>query len=107
VRVEAVPEVHLDVERLPAGEEPPAEHQPCAGGAQPDDRADGDPEPVAVVAQERGVDRGTPGHPDERDLRGLRADREHDRHREADAVGAQEGEQADERPPVRGGAHVA
>ena len=49
-----------------------------------------------VAAQERPVDHVPAGDPDERDLRGLRADREDDRDREPRPVRLQEREQAKE-----------
>ena len=50
---------------------------------------------------ERLVDHVAAGDPDERDLRGLRADGEDDRDDEADAVRLQEAEQADEGRAIR------
>ncbi len=67
--------------------------------------ADDHPEAVRVVADERLVDDAASREPDERDLRRLRADGEEDRDEEADAVGAKEAEQADERRSVRNGTH--
>ncbi len=105
VRVHAAAHVHLDVERLLAGEEAAARHQRGAHDTDAGDQADDDPEPVRVMADERLVDDPAPRQPDERDLCGLRADGEEDRDEEADAVGAKEAEQAYERRSVRNGTH--
>ena len=73
VRVDAAAHVHLDVERLAAGDEPAAEHQHRADQAEGEDGDDRQPEGVGVMMLERPVDHGAPGHVDERDRRGLRA----------------------------------
>ncbi len=105
VRVEAAPHVHLDVERLAAGDEAAAAHERGARDPEADDLEDGDPEAMRVVLEERLVDHVLACHPDERDLRGLRADGEDDRDDEPDAVRAEEAEQANERRAVRNSAH--
>jgi hypothetical protein len=106
LRVDAAAHVHLDVERLASGDEPPAGHQAGSKRAEAEDRAHRDPQRVRVPVKERRVDDAAAGHPDEGDLRRLRADGEHDRDDEAGAVRPQESEQADERRAVRDGAHL-
>ena len=51
VRVEALAQVHLDVERLLAGDEPAAAHEHRRDEAEDDDRADVEPELVRVVVR--------------------------------------------------------
>ena len=75
VRVEAVPQVELDAERLLARDEAAARHQQGADEPEADDQPDRHPERVMVVRAEPGVD-DVLRHPDERDLRRLRPDRE-------------------------------
>src|ERR1051325_152623 len=94
VRVKALPHVHLDGERLPPRDQPPAGHEHGAHEAERDDCADEEPELVLIVRRERAVDH-VLRDPDEGDLRALRADREHDRDDQRDRVGAQEAEQPD------------
>src|SRR5207237_7606870 len=87
-------------------EKPPPEHEPGAHESERDDLADGHPEAVAVVVDERVVDHVASGQPDERDLRGLRSDREDDGYGEAHPVRTEEAEQTHERRPVRDGTHI-
>ena len=96
VRVDAAAHVHLDVERLAAGDEPAAEHQHRADQAEGEDGDDRQPEGVRVMMLERPVDHGAPGHVDERDRRGLRAKGEQARDGQARPVRLQEAEQAEE-----------
>jgi len=105
VRVEALAHVHLDVERLLAGDEAAAEHENRRDEAESRDRADVDPEPMRIVVIQRAVDHVAARHPDERDLRRLRADREHDRDRDAPLVRPEEREEPRERAAVRDCAH--
>ena len=77
-RVERGAHVHLDAERLPAGDEAAADHQPCLDHAEPEDRPDVDPEQLRVLRHDRLVDHAA-DDPDERDLRRLRAAGEDDR----------------------------
>jgi hypothetical protein len=100
VRVHPAPHVHLDVEGLATGEDAPAEHQHRADDPEQHDRGDGFPEQPRVVVQQRLVDHVLAGHPDERDLRRLRPDREQARDDQAPAVRLQEREQAKERRAV-------
>ncbi len=100
LRVEPVSHVHLDAQGLASRDQPATDHQHGLDGAEADDRPDEDPQLARVARPDRTVD-DAPGGPDQRDLRGLRADREHDRDDERDAVGAQESEQADERRAIR------
>ena len=106
MRVEAAAHVHLDVERLAAGDQAAADHQRGAHDAEAEDHDDRDPEPARVVVDQRLVDHVAAGDPDERDLGGLRADGEHDRDDEPDPVRPQEAEQANEGRPIRDGTHL-
>ena len=106
VRVQAAPHVHLDVERLAARDQAATGHERGAHDAEADDHDDRDPEPVRVVVDQRPVDHVAAGDPDERDLGGLRADREHDRHDEPDPVRTEETEQPDEGRPIGDGTHL-
>ncbi len=106
VRVQAAPQVHLDVERLAAGDQAAPGHERGAHDAEADHDDDGDPEPVCVVVDQRPVDHVAAGDPDECDLGGLRADGEHDRHDEPDPIGTKEAEQANEGRPIRDGTHL-
>ena len=90
VRVEALAQVHLHVEGLFAGDEPTAAHERRRYEAEGDDRSDVEPELMRVVVLERPVDHVLPRHPDQRDLAGLGADREHDRDQEAALVRLEE-----------------
>ena len=94
--VHGAPHVHLDVERLPAGDDPAAEHEQRSGDPENDDRRDGLPELVRVVVDERLVDHVAPGDPDQRDRAGLGAHGEDDRDDQPGAVGAEESEQPEE-----------
>jgi hypothetical protein len=105
VRVDPLAHVHLDVERLLAGDEPAAEHQRRRGKAEACDRTDVEPELCRVVVDECLVDHAAARDPDEGDLRRLRADREHDRDHEAALVRPQEREQPRERAAVGDCAH--
>ena len=53
VRVEAAAHVHLDVERLAAGDQAPAGHERGAHDAEADDRDDRDPEPARSCGSAR------------------------------------------------------
>ena len=106
LRVDAAAHVHLDVERLLAGEEATSGHERRADDAERDDLADRQPEPVPVVVDERVVDDVAARKPDECDLGGLRTDREDDRDGDAEAVWTEEAEQPDEGRSVRNGAHL-
>jgi hypothetical protein len=75
--VEPLTHVHLDRERLLAGDQPPPGHQARAREPKADDRGDEKPELACVVRCDRLVD-DVLRHPDERDLCALRPDREHD-----------------------------
>jgi hypothetical protein len=99
VRVQPVPQVHLDAERLLARDQPAADHQRRLRDPEPDDRPDEDPQRVGVARPDRLVDHAL-RHPDQRDLRRLRANGQHDRDDERHAVGAKEADQAKKRPPV-------
>ncbi len=105
-RVQVAAHVHLDVEGLLAREESSPEHEHGPREAEGDDLADGQPEAVAVVMDERAVDDVAAGEPDERDLRSLRADGENDGDGEADPVGTEKAEQTHERRPVGDGTHL-
>ncbi len=85
--VEPVSHVHLDAEGLAARDQPSSRHQKCLDHAQPDDRPDEDPQLVRVARADRVIDHPA-GHPDQRNLRRLRADGEDDRDDERNAVGA-------------------
>jgi len=106
VRVEALPHVHLYVERLLAGDETAAEHERRRDEAQGRDHADVEPEPMRVVVHERAVDDVASSHPDQRDLGGLRPDGEDDRHGDTAPVGAQEREEPREGTAIWNCAHL-
>ena len=101
MRVEALPHVHLDGERLSARDQPPARHQHRSHEAERKNRADVEPELLPVVGRERAVD-DVLRDPDEGDLGSLGADREHDRDDQRDLVRAQEAEQPSERLAIAG-----
>src|SRR3954463_3338539 len=105
MRVEALAQVHLDVERLLAGDEPAAAHEHRRDEAQDDDRPYVEPELVRVAVRQRLVDDVLPRHQDERDLTRLRADRETDRDDEAALVRAEERKKPRERAAVGDRAH--
>ena len=91
VRVEALPHVHLDVERLLAGDEPAAEHERGRDEAERGDQADVEPEPVGVVVRQRaGRSRSRPVTQMSAICARLRADREDDRDRDPALVRAKE-----------------
>ena len=97
VRVEALAHVHLDGERLFPRDEPPSRHERRPQHAEADDRPDVHPELARVVRSDRVVDH-VLRHPDERDLRSLRRNGEHDRDDERDLVRPEEAEQAGKDP---------
>ena len=101
MRVEALAHVHLDRQRLAAGDQAAAGHQDCAHEADRQDGADEDPEHLVVVRGERLVDHG-PGQPDERDRGALGEHREHDRDGQRELVRAQESQQPGERLAITG-----
>ena len=105
MRVEALAQVHLDVERLLAGDEPAAAHEHRRDEAEDDDRPDVEPELMRVVVRQRLVDDVLPRHEDEGDLARLRADREEDRDHEAALVRAEERKKPRERAAVGNRAH--
>src|SRR6266487_1979285 len=93
--IEALAQVHLDRERLPARDQPAAEHQNCANDPQRDDGADVHPQLVRVARSERVVDH-VLRYPDEGDLTALVADREDGRNRQRGLVGPEKSEQSEE-----------
>jgi hypothetical protein len=99
VGVELLPHVHLDGERLAAGDQPPARHQDGSDDAHDDDGDHEERERPRVARPERGVDH-VLRQPDERDRRRLRTDGEGNRDGERDLVRRQEAEQACERASI-------
>ena len=103
VRVEPLAHVHLDRERLLAGNQPPGRHQDGASDAECRRlRPTYEPQLLPVVRRERAVDH-VLRDPDQGDRGGLRADREDDRDDQPQLVGAQEPEQTGEGVAVAGG----
>ena len=100
VRVEPLPHVHLDSERLLSRDQPPPGHENRAQCAEADDGPDEEPELVGVARRDCVVDC-VCGDPHERDLRALRRDCEERRNHERDLVGTQEAEQTGECHPIR------
>ena len=104
VRVEAVAHVVLDGERLPARDQPAADHEERLGHADRDDAADLERERRSVpVALERVHDGA--GEEDDHDGAALREDGQQRGDDQRAAVGAQEAEQAGEGPAVGRPAH--
>ena len=95
LRVERVSDVELDAERLPAGDQPPPQHECRLHKADCQDERDDQPEAVERAVRQRAID----GRADEErdgDRRQLRADREQRRDDERPLVRPQEPEQAAE-----------
>jgi hypothetical protein len=99
LRVEAVTQVVLDPERLPAGDEAAADHEQRLDDADGDDQSDQEPQPVPVLLALELVD-DEARQDEDRDRGRLRGDREHRRDDEREPVGAQEAEQAYERAAI-------
>ena len=102
MRVERVPQVELDAERLAAGDQAPAGEHRRAGEAEEDDRRDEHASARACRPCGSALSIASPMIHGQRERRGHRADREHDRDGERPAVRAQEAEQAHERVPELG-----
>src|SRR5215211_6360789 len=101
MREEAMAHVHLDRERLAAGNQTPRGHQRGAQDPAGDDRADVEPELLAVTLGERAVDYAL-RQPDERNLGSLRRGGQHDRDDQRDLVGPEEPQQSRERAAIAG-----
>ena len=102
MRVERVPHVPLDPERLVAGDEPAAEHEQRTQQPDGQDRDDEVGEHVPVLAAAELVDH-LSREDDDRDRGALREDREHRRDGEREPIRAQERQQAGERSRVGDG----
>ena len=76
--VQRVSQVELDSERLPAGDEPPRDHQEGLQEAEENDQRDEDPQSLFVVSEEGLVD-DLSGEPRNHEPGRLRRDRETDR----------------------------
>ena len=101
LRVERVPHVVLDAERLAARDQAAPGHEQCPGGADEDD-CDGDSIELAMAVRRDRVLEAATGQVGDHDRGGLGADREDDRDDQGNAVRPEETEQAEERLAIRG-----
>ena len=99
--VQGVPEIELDAERLPSGDEAAPDHEQRLEHAEDDDQADEGPEAL-LVSVEQGLVDDLARQPGDHEAGGLRGHGECDRDAERPPVGPQECQQADERPEPRG-----
>ena len=96
VRVERLPQVVLDVQREPARDQAPRDHERAADRARPDDQPDPEPQARAVVRPDGVVDRPS-GEARDREREGLRRRAPGRSTTRAGAVRRGEAEQAAER----------